>query len=88
LNNEEKANKSGESATRLELEQHTLWILGDQLPENVTLRKDTLTSNENRDVGEKVERPALHLTVQLFAFLYHVLWAMDYQMIQISIQVR
>ena len=87
-NEEEKANKSGESATRLELEQHTLWTFGDQLPENEMLRKDTLTLNENRDVGKKVERPALHLTVQLFAFLYYVLWAMNYQMIQINIQVR
>ena len=58
------------------------------MPETETLRKDRLTLNENRDVGEKVERSALHLTVQIFAFLYYVLWAMDYQKVQISIQVR
>jgi hypothetical protein len=57
-NEEEKANESGESATRLELEQHTLRTLGNQLPENEILRRNTLTLDEI-GMGEKKLRDQL-----------------------------
>ena len=64
LDNEgEKANESGESATRLKLEQHAVRTVGNRLPENEMLRRNTITLNENRDVGGKFERPAVHLTI-------------------------